>query len=1113
MAVTLQAVVALNTTSFTGGIAGLQASVSKFAGVAMTAFGGVAGEVSAMWGAFGPMGGVISGLKQVVAIGTTYEQSMARVSSYSGIAGKDLEQLGERGREAAEKLGFSGEQTGNAMADLALSGIDTADAMMNVLVPALKLAGATGGTTTQTSETLTAALKVFRFETSEATNVANLFAGAIASSPLNMDRLADSMKYAGPAASAFGMSLKQTVDVIAAFHQVGLRGEQAGTSFRMALMKLSEAAASGAGQVGAAMQGWKSSTEGLVGAVKRLEDAGVPASNIILELGARAGPGMAALLKLGSTAMDDLSAKVTKNSEVSKMYDTQMNTLAGHFKLFKASVEEAAQKLFILLGPAFEKILGMAKSLLGSIVKLAESFSFVGKAAGELLPVLVGAGGLLWAFGKILAICPLLGGSLTGLFAGAAASMAPTAAALTSMGTKTIPLVAAASLGLSKHTTTLMNGYQALNPALYKSVHSYDLMHGAVTRHNAVTFQAATATNGFLGTLTKLQAGVLMAAAAFAGWKLGQWIGQMNVGGKTIEGWTQHLIQLAMGLGDVDAQNQSVIDSVKRVVEQQKIAAQETERLAKAEAQAFAAREAAFKAQGRAEDKAREAMMAKIKADSEAAKASEILATTVLDVAFAMEYMESATGATSESQAALLAASAGLSEAEKNLMSAIEAKTKAQKDEQAALDKVNEAQRAAIDAKRLLAKANQDAADAVDQYGVGETEAAEATSRATEANSANEIAVTNLRNAVADLNTAQNAVAESSDAVAAAQKGVADAVRTSAVATDESIAGFNSMRVLTKEYAISFDDAKSAAGEFGDKSVEVAARAKRLGATFADAADDERWFSKNLVSATDILKLEFSDVVSDASEFLQQFGRRSIEVAQYMREHNVAAEEAGKALHIYGAGLNDAGKDIEPAIDSMARLGKETIAFGKSLTAINDDKLTDIYTALKNFALKMGDKAFKDLDLKWIKDLSAIKLPNLDIYRVGIFSGALLALADGIKAATAGGVPDMGWIKDISAFILPRLNLFDVRKFTGALLELVTGIVTAGIPDVSWIKDLAKISGLDTVKLKTIVDILSGLKAGTYNASVLIGWKDNTTLSSIDSSLSKIAEMKGVIWA
>ena len=189
MAFTLQAVVALDGSKFTSGMTGMLASVQRFAGMSMTMFGGVAGQVASMWAAFGPMGGVMAGMKEVIIVGASFEQSMANVKSVTGLMGDEFVRVSNATRAAAAQTSFTTAQAADAMYALGASGMSSADMLEASLLPALKLAGATQYDTTLATEAMTAAMAIWQLGAEDATGVADLFAGAIASSPANMQRL------------------------------------------------------------------------------------------------------------------------------------------------------------------------------------------------------------------------------------------------------------------------------------------------------------------------------------------------------------------------------------------------------------------------------------------------------------------------------------------------------------------------------------------------------------------------------------------------------------------------------------------------------------------------------------------------------------------------------------------------------------------------------------------------------------------------------------------------------------------------------------------------------------------------------------------------------------
>ncbi len=389
MAIAIQAVVSLDTRMFTSGIRGLEASINQFAGLAVMQFGGVAQQVAAMWGAFGPAGAAITTLGQVVQAGAELEQQMARVASYTGMAADEIKALQRDSMELAGKYGFAANEIGGALANLALAGLDTKEALSDVLRPSLMLAKATLGDTQQAAEAITSTLKVFQLGMEDATHVADMFAGAIASSPLDMQRLTDAMKYAGPAASAYGMAMEQAIKEVAALHQVGQRGQMAGTVFRGAIMEMAKAARSGAGEVGRALAGWNVSTEGLTGAVRRLNAAGVDTATVIEEVGKRAGPGVAALMKYGADAMDDLAKKVERTADVEAMHEKQVNTLQGQYEILKGKMAQTAIEIYDKLLPGLMECVKVLQSAVDGVSALAHSFSWLGDVLSGALPLIL----------------------------------------------------------------------------------------------------------------------------------------------------------------------------------------------------------------------------------------------------------------------------------------------------------------------------------------------------------------------------------------------------------------------------------------------------------------------------------------------------------------------------------------------------------------------------------------------------------------------------------------------------------------------------------------------------------------------------------------------------
>ena len=1105
MAFTLQAVVALDGSKFTSGMTGMLASVQRFAGMSMTMFGGVASQVASMWAAFGPMGGVMAGMKEVVKVGASFEQSMANVKSVTGLMGDEFVRVSNATRAAAAQTSFTTAQAADAMYALGASGMSSADMLVASLLPALKLAGATQSDTKLATEAMTAAMAIWQLGAEDATGVADLFAGAIASSPANMQRLSDAMKYAGPAGAAFGMEMKNVVDEVAAFHVVGLRGGQAGTAFRTALIELSRAAQTGSGQVGAALKGWSAETEGLTGAVDRLNAAGVDGASVIQEMGARAGPGMAALLKIGGDAMRDLSDKVTQNSDVANMYETQMGTLSGQFTLLKASIEELAVKLFSKLLPAFIKIIDGAKNFVSSIGRITESFGFVGTAIEKLLPLLIGGGGLLLATGKV---SKAFGGLslLTG--------------------------------GLTKEVTKLSA----------EQAKAITATHGFA----AEQAKAITATHGFAGGLSKLQTGFLMVEAAMAGAAIGTWIANLEAGEGTVSDWIANIMRAplsldawATGTNKADRANQSLIDSIqKQAAESRKLRAEQAEAEAAAKRKAQAAHDAMMQ-EARAADIAREAYMANLREQKNLEQQSELLATASTNTFVALAGLASANIVSADTAKMAADARGDLIEAETSVYDAVNSLNDARKAEAAQQQVVYDLERAAIDAKRAHSKAARDLADSVGTGAEMGEAGVLATQAVTEAETEAKNAANALKAAQDALTNSQMTAKEKADALAKAIANLAEKQDAARKVLDRSISEYNTMDVLVTEFNMTIEDSRQAFADFGAEAVTVASKAHQLKRPFSEIAENFKWIAENGKFAAEIIDRDYGGAIKDVQGIMVRFGKHTMDIVRQMAKTGESAEEAAISLGILKKGMDDAPDPINKVTDSLAKAGKEALAFGKALLRMDQKTLDDIYQALKTFAEKLSK--LPPVTLTWARDLGQLKLPPLGGVR--FWKGNFLELIDALEQANTldldfswaddlgklnlpslGGVGfwksdferlvtavnggagiDLTWMDSLTNFSLPGTGGFD--RFVTALKNFASDLGLIAAPALDWLTTIIEATNLDVQRLIQVADIMAKIPTGTYNATVLIDWKDNYMLGKIEGHLSTLAGLKGVIWA
>jgi TP901 family phage tail tape measure protein len=308
-------------------------------------------------------------------VGATFEQAMANVASIAGATRKEMEALEAAARRMGATTTFSAQQAAEAEYALVSAGLavkETIAALPGVMV----LAGATQADLGSTAETVTATLAQFRLEAEQTNRVVNTFVAAIAASPLTLDRLSEAMAMSGSAAAALQISLEETVAAIGLLHKAGLKGSQAGTYLRSVLLNLNEAASQGKGAIGAALQEWDSASEGLIGAIKRLEAAGVTGRVALAELGTKGGPALAALLDQGSAALAGMTRKITGTDKAFDAFRIQMDTTESRWKILTSTLQEAALRIWsVIKGPINNVIREVTTAVQRNFDNIQEAFA------------------------------------------------------------------------------------------------------------------------------------------------------------------------------------------------------------------------------------------------------------------------------------------------------------------------------------------------------------------------------------------------------------------------------------------------------------------------------------------------------------------------------------------------------------------------------------------------------------------------------------------------------------------------------------------------------------------------------------------------------------------
>lgn len=180
------------------------------------------------------------------------EDAKANLSSLTGLKGEDLEEMGRR----AEKMSTTTTEAGVRITKSAKDILDAytlmgsakpellkdKDALAAVTKEGLTLAEAAKMETKPAIESLATVMNQFSLGSDQASRTVNVLAAGSQAGAEEVDGLAESIKNFGPAAKGANVSLEQSVALVEALSEKGIKGAESGTGLRNFLLTLQSGA-------------------------------------------------------------------------------------------------------------------------------------------------------------------------------------------------------------------------------------------------------------------------------------------------------------------------------------------------------------------------------------------------------------------------------------------------------------------------------------------------------------------------------------------------------------------------------------------------------------------------------------------------------------------------------------------------------------------------------------------------------------------------------------------------------------------------------------------------------------------------------------------------------
>lgn len=301
----------------------------------------VKNAVFSLQGALAGVGGAFV-IADTIRKGAQFEQTMQRVRAVANATAEEFQQLTKIAEQLGETTEFTATQAAEGLEFLSMAGFQAVDSV-EALPDVLNLATAGSIDLGRAADIASNVLTALRMDTEELARVNDVLVAGFTNANVNMENLAESFKYAGSVGAAFGYTIEEITGFIGQLGNAGIQGSMAGTQLAQAFQTVNKVFDEYR-QKGIDVSQY---TENLTGALQLLEDQGASASEVMDIFGERAGRGVAALLGIGTDAIDEYINKLRNaRGETERIAEEFRSTTIGQFNALNSAIQSLQIDLF-----------------------------------------------------------------------------------------------------------------------------------------------------------------------------------------------------------------------------------------------------------------------------------------------------------------------------------------------------------------------------------------------------------------------------------------------------------------------------------------------------------------------------------------------------------------------------------------------------------------------------------------------------------------------------------------------------------------------------------------------------------------------------------------------
>ena len=355
-----------------------------------------------------------------VTTGNDFEAQMSRVQAIAGATADELEQLTNQAIDLGASTTFSASEVASGMENLASAGFTTQE-IMDAMPGLLDLAASSGADLARSSEIAASAIRGFGLEANSSAHIADVFAEASARTNAQVEDMGEAMKYIAPVANTMGLSIEEVAAAIGIMSDAGIKGEQAGTTLRGALTRLTKPTdkmVAVMDELGISFYDNEGKMKSLTEMISMLQNA---TSGLTEEqqqyalttlFGTESLSGMTALISRGSDDLRDMTKEFENADGAAKdMADTMLDNTKGSIEELKGSLESAGIAIQKSLSPFIRDLAKKIQDLVDDFNDLTDEekenvikTALLVAAIGPAIKILSAFGSTLGTVGKGISV-------------------------------------------------------------------------------------------------------------------------------------------------------------------------------------------------------------------------------------------------------------------------------------------------------------------------------------------------------------------------------------------------------------------------------------------------------------------------------------------------------------------------------------------------------------------------------------------------------------------------------------------------------------------------------------------------------------------------------------